>query len=705
MSTRTVPLLVIVTAAGFAAGWYVRPVPQTTSGTAILPPAAAPAATGPPAPDAADRAVAAAAGKGDVAELRRILKTERNPARASARIVTALDTLDSAALAGMAVSLSAAGSDWDSDTSQLQQLIFGRLAELDPSGALQTALALKSPWLRSGAVHSVVKATAATDPALAESMLEQLPKGWTKRSALSGLAEVMARTDGAAAMQMLQRQKVSSNDWSAWESLFSSWTESNPRAASAALAGLPPQTARNVVDSIAGTWAKSDPDATLAWVASLKGSPHHRAALSSAVARITQNDPEKAQALANSCPPGDRRVVLQSIAEGLSVSDNKGALAWAGALTDPVERQRCLAAIANSSGYRDLDAARSALDLMPAGSLRTQTFERVLGWVSWMDPNAARSWADTLKGDEKTRALQAVASSFAWENPDAGAQLLAELPERRGTSEVWGGIAALKAARDPAAALTWAATLDSEPNRLKAVTGVFSSWAERSPEAAAAALSGLTNANERREAAGIVAGNWAERSPAEAEQWAQSLTGDDRLAALAAVWQNTADDNPQQAAASLAAAAGEAASSPASADKISASAANIAGLWTGESPSGAAAWAGTLPDGKVREEAYGGVAAAWAGFDPEAASAWINTLPNDRSRDVAIGKLVNQIATSDPASALQWAASVESSGPQFDALKAAATAWKEINPEAARAAVQTAALPEDVRARVLETIR
>jgi hypothetical protein len=705
VSTRTVPLLVALAASGFAAGWYGRPVPQTTPRTAGMPHSTTPAAPGAPVPNAADRAVAAAAVSGDVAELRRILKNERNPARASARIVTALDTLDSATLTSMAVSLSASGSDWDGETTQLQQLIFGRLAELDPAGALQTALALKSPWLRSGAVHSVVKATAATDPALAESMLDQLPKGWTKRSALSGLAEVMARTDGAAAMQMLQRQKVSSNDWSAWESLFTSWTESNPRAASAALAGLPPQTARNVVDSIATTWAKSDPDATLAWVATLKESPHHRAALSSAVALIAQNDPEKAQALANSCPPGDRRVILQSIASGMTASDSKGALAWAGTLTDPVERQRCLAAIAGSSGFRDLDAARSALDLMPAGTLRTQTFENVLNWVSWMDPNTARSWADTLKGDEKTRALQAVASSYAWENPDAGAQLLAELPERRGTSEVWGGIAALKAAKDPAAALTWAAGLDSEPNRLKAVSGIFNSWASHSPQAAAAALSGLTNANERREAAGIVAGNWADRAPAEAEQWAQSLTGDDRLAALAAVWQKTAGDNPQQAAASLASAAGDAAASATSADKLSASAANIAGLWTGESPSSAAAWAGTLPDGKVREEAYGGVAAAWARFDPEAASAWINTLPHDRSRDVAIGKLVNQIATSDPASALQWAASVESSGPQFEALKAAATAWKEINPDAARAAVQSAALPEDVRARVMETIR
>ncbi|HEX2746404.1 MAG TPA: hypothetical protein VHM91_00285 [Verrucomicrobiales bacterium] len=702
MKLRMVPLLAAASAAGisFAAGWYCKPAGKVSPGTG--PPPLVQEKT--PAAKKPDT-TASAARSGDVKTLRRLLKEERNPARAAARILSALDGLDLPALTQMAANLASTGNEYDRDSWQLQQLIFGRLAEIDPAQAMQTALAVKSTYLRSGAISAVIQATAATDPEGAEHMVAQMPGGWLRRSALSSLAEVMARTDGPAAMQMLERQRVARGDWSAWGTLFRSWTDHDPRAAAAALSSLPPQTARNAVDDVAAQWARNDPDAALAWVDTLKDSPLHRDALRSTVAVIAQQDPEKAQALAASCPAGDRRLVLQSVASAMAESDSKSALSWAGGLTDPLERQRCLATIASSCGYRDTDAARSALELMPAGTMRTQTFENVLGWMSYMDPNAAKSWADTLKGDEKTRALQEVAYYFAVENPDAGSQLLADLPERRGTSEAWGRIASLKADKDPATALTWAGSLDSEPNRLRAVTGIFSNWSQRSPQAAAAALAGMTNANERREAAGIVAGNWANRSPVEAEQWAQSLKGDDRLAALAAVWQNTADDDPQHAAASLAAAAGDASSSPGAADKISASAANIASLWTGESPSGAATWAGTLPQGKVREEAYGGIAAAWARFDPEAASAWIDTLPRDRSRDVAIGKLVSQISTSDPASALRWASSVENSGPQFEALKTAVIAWKEINPEAARAAVQSATLPEDMRARVMDVIR
>ena len=58
-----------------------------------------------------------------------------------------------------------------------------------------------------------------------------------------------------------------------------------------------------------------------------------------------------------------------------------------------------------------------------------------------------------------------------------------------------------------------------------------------------------------------------------------------------------------------------------------------------------------MPDGKVRENAYGQVAGEWARYDPEAVSVWINGLPHDRSRDAAIGQLVDRIAKTDPETA------------------------------------------------------
>jgi hypothetical protein len=182
------------------------------------------------------------------------------------------------------------------------------------------------------------------------------------------------------------------------------------------------------------------------------------------------------------------------------------------------------------------------------------------------------------------------------------------------------------------------------------------------------------------------------------------LTGEDRITALSAVWNASAKDDPQSAARSLAAVAAQAGSDTAT-DKLSASAASIAAAWTGQNPSEAAAWALTLPEGKLREEALGKVAGEWARYDPEAVSVWINGLPHDRSRDNAIGQLVNQISATDPGSAFTWATSMESGEKQIEVLKSTATAWKAQNPDAARLAIQNSSLPDEVKARVMEAVR
>lgn len=697
-------------AAGLAVGWFGHHHWQTRAATVrnIRDAGPPPATSAPPeaiptgTQEAEPREKAAAAAS--LADCRQLLKSERNPARASVKILAMLDGMDAAAVSALAGQLNHTVSDWsDTQSGTLLQLIYGKLAELDPAGAMQTALLAKDNWGRMNAAGAVIEQLARSNPAAAEAAIEKVPNGFLRKSVAARLAGTLAQSDGPGAVAMLQRMKTAPNDWP-WRSLYTSWAAYDPAAAAASLQTMPRQTALGQMDVIASTWARREPDAAMAWAKSIADPAQRNAALRGAIGVVAQSDPQQATALAAAQPAGERRTLLTHIASSMAEADAPAALAWAQSLTDPIERQRSLAAVVHSAGWTNPAAAREALNLLPPGTMRNQALESVVGQLSHSDPAAAQEMVLGLKPNEQTLVMRHLVSGLASTDPVAAEKMAAGLPLSGDNSWAWRSIAENKAITDPAAALTWAGGLDTEQARVAATGAVFEQWAQHSPEKAASALTGITDSNLRRQATEKLAANWASRSPAEAEQWASGLIGDDRITALSAVWNASAGDDPQRAAGSLTAIV-SAPGSESATDRLAASAASIAASWTGQNPSEAAAWAGSLPDGKVREDAMGKVAAEWARTDPEAVSQWINGLPHDGSRDAAIGQLVGQIAGTDPESAFTWAASVSGDEKRIDTLKAAAAAWKNTNPEAARTAVRNADLTAEMKLRVLETLR
>ena len=708
MKKLLVPALTL--AAGFVGGWFIpKPLvaPPAASAAVAAPPAAlvpVPAANATATPDKSPEAKATAAAA-DLSQCRAVLKAEKNPARATVKLLAMLDGMDAASVSALAAELTrTASANWyDAQSATLTSLVFGKLAELDAPAALRTAMQTKDLWGRLSASSAVLEQMARTSPAAAVAAAEKFPPGYLRRNLIANLASSVAQRDGPAALDILQRMKVPPNDW-AWGQMVGVWANHDPAGAAAQLLTLPRQTALNSVDSLAAAWAKRDPAAAMTWAQALTDPALRRSALSNTISTIAQSDPQQATALANAQPAVDRRELLGGIARSMAQTDGPGAIAWAQAIADPQERQRCLWAVAQGAGFADSTTAREAVNLLPPGALRNRALDDLAGSLAWSDPLAARDWALTLKPAEQALVMRDIVGRLAGADLEAAEKLADSLPPAGDNQWAWRSIAGQKALKDPAAALTWAGALETEQARLSATGAVFSQWAGHSPDKAAAALAGITDANVRRSATEQLAQAWANRSPAEATQWAESLTGEDRITALAAVWNASATDDPRAAGTSLAAAAASAGSATAT-DKLAASAATIAAAWAGQSPTDAAAWATNLPDGKIREDALGQVAGEWAAYDPAGVSEWINGLPHDRSRDAAIGQLVNRIVKTDPESAFTWAASVGNAEKQAETLKAAATAWKAINPEAARAAVQNAALPEDARARLMEAIR
>ena len=170
------------------------------------------------------------------------------------------------------------------------------------------------------------------------------------------------------------------------------------------------------------------------------------------------------------------------------------------------------------------------------------------------------------------------------------------------------------------------------------------------------------------------------------------------------MWRFSAADDPASVADRIAAGIADAAGIDGAAAELANAANHTASDWCGRDANGAAAWAVSLPDGKVREQAIAGVARQWAEFDTVAASEWISQLSAGPDRDMATAPLVHQIASTDPEAALAWASSVTDADQQVNLLTSTLTAWKNFNPAAARNALDQSDLPDEIKARVRQTL-
>lgn len=185
---------------------------------------------------------------------------------------------------------------------------------------------------------------------------------------------------------------------------------------------------------------------------------------------------------------------------------------------------------------------------------------------------------------------------------------------------------------------------------------------------------GTLTGDDRLAAIAPLLAEWLAASPADASAWTQALpAGDfrsDATSELLLAWTRL---NPDEAAAWL----------PASNLLNPESASVFAGSWATSNPAKAAAWAASLPNPPDRIAAHSAIATAWATSDPTGAATWAAALPSP-DRAPAITSATDSWARSNPAAAAAWLASVS---PANDpSLVAAAGSivhhWTESNPGA-----------------------
>jgi hypothetical protein len=224
-------------------------------------------------------------------------------------------------------------------------------------------------------------------------------------------------------------------------------------------------------------------------------------------------------------------------------SNPASALQWYAGLEAGDLKNQTRASILDRVAKMDPQRALDYANQMPAGDDQKQLVNKALAAIGAKDPKDALAAAQRLpEGEGRNAGLNAILIQVANSNPAEAQKLLADLPA--GSVSTAGGVIAAKLVQDnPQAGLDFAATLPDGPGRDSAFAGIARTWAGRDVEAAAKWLDALPKGSARDSAVASFASRTAPRDPEGATLWASTLPqGSQRSSVLAqtiAVWQRT----------------------------------------------------------------------------------------------------------------------------------------------------------------------
>jgi len=189
-------------------------------------------------------------------------------------------------------------------------------------------------------------------------------------------------------------------------------------------------------------------------------------------------------------PPGfggQGNMALSSVLSQLARTDLDRALTVASTETFD-RRSRTLDTFASELvTQRGIDGAKSAIDGMPAGSLKDGLIAQVADKLASKDAPSAAEWAMTLpEGDPKSRALAESIGEWAKKDAVAAGEFLKKLPATAEADRSRESYARTIAQKSPESALAWASSITEAERQLRTVEEVARSWVRQDADAAKA---------------------------------------------------------------------------------------------------------------------------------------------------------------------------------------------------------------------------
>jgi hypothetical protein len=238
---------------------------------------------------------------------------------------------------------------------------------------------------------------------------------------------------------------------------------------------------QNGAASIAAEWAKQDPEAALAWAGSLSGGDKNRA-MTSVIREVAMTDPKKAAELAQAMDPSERGGAYESIARSYGAKNFEEAEIWVKSLPFDQQGDALSSAIAGLS-QSNPELALTKAKAMADGDDKNRAIRTSLENLSKTNPTQALSEVAKLDAEIQRRTIEPVISNYVNSDPVAAESYVKNLetgPVRdNAVSALVRG-----STGDPATLMPLAASIEDEGDRNRTMGVAYMKWAREDESAA-----------------------------------------------------------------------------------------------------------------------------------------------------------------------------------------------------------------------------
>ena len=321
----------------------------------------------------------------------------------------------------------------------------------------------------------------------------------------------------------------------------------------------------------------------------------------------------------------------------------------------------------NKWGSKDPRGAWLWVEQHLSGPLKDQALtDLVIGW-SRQTPTVAAKWLEST-GYYSQPLFNAVATTWAEQNPQAAYQWAANLPKLDARNTAVIGIIGEHARQNPAEAAKLYTPELTGANGLNIAATIADIWGTTDPSAAAAWIRGLADGPAKREAAATLATVWAATDIDSAIAWTNSMTDSQMRRQVIA---------------------------------------QIGTTWGAIEPDKALNWLRTMP----AADASGGIIGAynsWAATDAAGLADWINSNPSSSAMDQPRLSLADVTASQDIPAAMDLALSLSTAAGRDQAVVRYFREWRKVDNDSAQdwLAQNLNSLPASTQQRIaLEQVR
>lgn len=347
--------------------------------------------------------------------------------------------------------------------------------------ALDEALGVEDPILRSLQFGRLFSAVIGRNPAAALAYLEHMDRGGNEYTlAMFALLKDVGQRDPRRALALAKQLAVTSEHRVVYNVLFDQFAAVRAADAVPLLESVPGGEARiNAVRALSIRWADQDIESALAWAQQLGNAEDRGPAVESVLFGMAESEPWRAFALAAQNLDGDalERTVAQVFRQLKAIDPDTAADFFRGLPADGAQAH-ILLDIARLMADRDPTAALEWSGSLPAGELQQLALNNVLDvWLA-KSPGMASDYVSTMpRGKAQAAAAAHLAERLAVTDAAAAVEFARGLKNASARQAASIAVASGWARQDSAAATRWAVGLGEDDSaRAEAMDAALSYW-------------------------------------------------------------------------------------------------------------------------------------------------------------------------------------------------------------------------------------